>query len=144
MTRGNQTRHQLLSNRSRRSGHKNSHHHSLTEGYLHPTRQDGSPGCDTSRAPRHAKAGVPVAMLEYGWRPLHDERRPQRIVKITSRSASGKAASIVAQGGEIPLDRHKARSFSEIEQHRTVGALRERTAAVDYARLLRGRYHLAD
>jgi hypothetical protein len=54
---------------------------------------------------------VPVAMLEYGWRPLHDERRPQRIVKITSRSASGKAASIVAQGGEIPLDRPKARSF---------------------------------
>jgi hypothetical protein len=41
MTRGNQTRHQLLSDRSRRSGHKHSHHQVLgcVIVYIHTTRQ---------------------------------------------------------------------------------------------------------
>src|SRR3712207_3234983 len=52
MTRLNQTRHQLLPDRSRRSCDKHSHHRLLDRGfYLHPTRQDGSPGCDTSEHP---------------------------------------------------------------------------------------------
>jgi hypothetical protein len=32
-------------------------------------------------------------MLGIDWQRLHDERRPQHIVKITSRSASGTTAS---------------------------------------------------
>ena len=32
-------------------------------------------------------------MLGYGWQRLHDERRPQRVVKITSRSTSSTTAS---------------------------------------------------
>src|SRR5215207_7887939 len=52
MPRGNQTWHQLLSNRPRRSCDKHSHRiNSFIEEYLHPTRQDGSPGCDTSEHP---------------------------------------------------------------------------------------------
>jgi integrase len=51
MTRGNQTRHQLPSNRSRRTCHKHPHHGLLVEDHLHNTRQDGGPGCDT-QAPR--------------------------------------------------------------------------------------------
>jgi hypothetical protein len=52
MTRPNQTRHQLLPDRSRRSCDKHSHHQLLHRGfYLHPTRQDDSPGCDTSEHP---------------------------------------------------------------------------------------------
>jgi len=44
MTRGNQTRHQLLSNRSRRSCHKHSHHQLLLIGdALHPTDKMAAP-----------------------------------------------------------------------------------------------------
>jgi hypothetical protein len=67
MPRLDQTWHQLFPNRPRRSGDKHSHHHSLIEDYLHPTRQDGSHGCDTSE---HAGTGTRapgMAMLESGW-----------------------------------------------------------------------------
>src|SRR5215207_1918201 len=58
MTGGNQTRHQLLSNRPRRSCDKHSHHRLLHRGfYLHPTRQDDSPDCDTSEHPGTRKRG---------------------------------------------------------------------------------------
>jgi hypothetical protein len=57
MTRRNQTRHQLLSNRSRRTCHKHSHHQSLRSRIAcTPIRQDSNPGCDTPEH-KHDNAG---------------------------------------------------------------------------------------
>ena len=47
MTRGHQTRHQLLSNRARRTCHKHSHRRLPDRGLITYTRQDSRPGCDT-------------------------------------------------------------------------------------------------
>src|SRR5215469_9333025 len=51
MTGGNQSRHQLLADRSRRSCHKHLHHQLLDRGLPAPTRQHGSARCDTSEHP---------------------------------------------------------------------------------------------
>src|SRR5215467_894119 len=52
MTGGNQTRHQLLSDRSRRTRHEHSHQRLLDpRDHLHPIRRDGRPGCDTREHP---------------------------------------------------------------------------------------------
>ena len=50
MTRGNQPRHQLLADRSRRSCNEHSHHQPLSSRISHPTRQDSRAGCDTAWA----------------------------------------------------------------------------------------------
>ena len=67
MTRGNQTRHQLPSDRSRRSCHEHSHHQCLDRGLLHPKRRDGGPGCDTSSAGMTMR-GVRLGVADHlGW-----------------------------------------------------------------------------
>src|SRR5215208_5117939 len=59
VTRPNQTRHQLLPDRPSRSCDKHPHHQPLLRGfYLHPKRQDGSPGCDTSERPAHERVAI--------------------------------------------------------------------------------------
>jgi hypothetical protein len=94
---------------------------SSIEDYLYHTRQDGSPGCDTSEHPgtgtraRGGNAGVRLATPARRTSPTA-HREDHLAIGI---GQEGKRA--VAQGGEIPLDRPKAGRF-EIEQHRTVGA----------------------
>ena len=49
-------------------------------------------------------------MLGTGWQRLHDERRPQRIVKIArDQYRATKASASSPRGGETPFDRPRAR-----------------------------------
>ena len=48
-------------------------------------------------------------MPGYGWQRLHDERRPQRTVKIARDRHREEGKRTVAHGGETPLDWPKAR-----------------------------------
>src|SRR5262249_41948005 len=69
MTRGDQTRHQLLSDSSRRSCHKDPHHQLLDRGLPAPHKTRWRPRLWHLRAPRHRKAGARVAMPGYErWR----------------------------------------------------------------------------
>src|SRR5918993_407091 len=77
---------------------------------LHPIRQDGSPGCDTSE---HPGTGT-RARGRQCWRPAGNAcaRRtsPTAHREERSRSASGtKAGASSPRGGETPLDRPRAR-----------------------------------
>src|SRR5438067_12721260 len=77
MTRGNQTRHQLLSNRSRRSCHKHSHHRLLDRGFTCTSQDKAAAPAVTPQSTRHEKAGARVAMLGESWRP-----RTRRVVRF--------------------------------------------------------------
>jgi hypothetical protein len=61
-------------------------------------------------------------MLGSGWRRLHDERRPQPIVKITSRSASGTKASASSPRAVRSHSIGPRHAVSKSSSTRTVGA----------------------
>jgi hypothetical protein len=100
------------------------------EDHLHPTTQDGSPGCDTSRH-SGTEAGRAGAMLGSGRRRVHDERRSAAHREDRSRSASGtKASASSPRAARSPTAAGRSRSSrTPATTHLRSGATAEATLA---------------
>jgi hypothetical protein len=100
MTRRNQARHQLLSNRSRRTSTNTLIINSLTENHLHPQRQDSNPGCDAAST-RHDLPDGDHRLLhrEIVVSQLELRRRADEAIALIERAALVHAI----EPGELPL-----------------------------------------